>query len=133
MDTFVVERGLGEVYFAPADIVIKRNPLRTRQPDLLYVSNERSEILGDVVEGGPDLIVEILSPSNSRHDIDDKLSDYASVDVRECWLVSPEAQTVEVLSLHDGAWQRTSLHGQGDPINSLVLPDLSAEVSQLFV
>ena len=78
-------------------------------------------------------MVEILSPINSRQDIDEKLSDYAGVNVRECWLVSPEAQTVEVLALDEGAWHRTSLHGQGDPIRSNILNDLEAEVSQLFV
>ncbi|MCI0840868.1 MAG: Uma2 family endonuclease [Chloroflexi bacterium] len=133
LDTFVTEQDLGEIYFAPADVVIQRSPLRTRQPDLLFVSNERSEILGDVVEGGPDLVVEILSPSNSRQDIADKLADYANVGVRECWLVSPEAQTVEVLALTEGVWRRTSLHGQGDPIHSNIFDDLEAGVSQLFV
>ena len=55
-----------------------------RQPDLLFVSNENSGILGDRIEGGPDLVVEILSPSNSRVDIDSKLADYAQIGVREC-------------------------------------------------
>ena len=69
LDPFVGERQLGEVFFAPVDVLVRREPLRTRQPDLLFVSNERAGILGDIVEGAPDLVVEVLSPSNSRADV----------------------------------------------------------------
>ena len=95
LDPFVRERQLGEVFFAPVDVLVRREPLRTRQPDLLFVSNERAGILGDIVDGAPDLVVEVLSPSNSRADIEDKLADYAGLGVQECWLVSPEARSVE--------------------------------------
>ncbi|MCH8282412.1 MAG: Uma2 family endonuclease, partial [Chloroflexi bacterium] len=95
---FILAQALGKVLFAPLDVVIQREPLRTRQPDLLFVSNERSEILGQMVEGAPDLVVEVLSPSNSRADVEAKLADYGGLGVRECWLVSPEGITVEVLT-----------------------------------
>jgi Uma2 family endonuclease len=55
LDQFVSEQQLGEVLLAPVDVIIGREPLRTRQPDLLFVSNERASILGDQVEGAPDL------------------------------------------------------------------------------
>jgi hypothetical protein len=42
----VRERRLGEVFIAPIDIVIRRDPLRTRQPDLLFISNARRYIIG---------------------------------------------------------------------------------------
>ena len=129
----VTENELGEVLFAPVDVVIQRQPLRTRQPDLLFVKEENSDILGRVVEGAPDLVAEILSPGNSRSDLDDKLADYAGLGVQECWLVSPEARTVEVLGLKEANLQRTSLHGLGDQIESAVLEGLELEVSQLFV
>lgn len=133
LDTWVTENQLGEVLFAPVDIVIQRQPLRTRQPDLLFVREENSGILGQVVEGAPDLVVEVLSPGNSRSDLADKLADYAGLGVQECWLVSPEARTVEVLGLKEANWQRTSLHGLGDQIESAILKGLELEVSQLFV
>ena len=130
---FVTEHQLGQVLFAPLDVVIQREPLRTRQPDLLFVSSERADMLsGQVVEEAPDLVVEILSPSNTRRDIEDKLADYARLGVRECWLVSPEARTAEILALADGSWKRVSLRGVGDSIQSSVLEGLELEVSQLF-
>jgi Uma2 family endonuclease len=129
---FASEQHLGEVWFAPVDVIIQRDPLRTRQPDLLFVSNEHTSILGDQVDGAPDLVAEILSPSNTRSDLEAKLSDYATLGVMECWLVSPEARSIEVLTLADGAWVRLAISGLGDRIQSQVLPELNLEVAQLF-
>ena len=57
------DRGLGRVVFAPLDVVLSDNDVA--QPDLLFVSNERSGIVEDAnVQGAPDLVVEILSPSH---------------------------------------------------------------------
>ena len=114
------------------DVIVQRDSLRTRQPDLLFVSNERASILGDQVDGGPDLVVEILSPSNSRSDLEAKLSDYATLGVSECWLVSPEARSVEILGLTEGSWVRLGISGLGEQVRSRVLPELDLAVVQLF-
>ncbi len=129
---FVDEHRLGEVLFAPVDVLIQREPLRTRQPDLIFIGKERAGMPGQVVEGPLDLVVEVLSSSNTRRDVEDKITDYARIGVKECWLVSPEARTVEVLMLVDGAWQRAHLYGLGDTIHSDVLEGFGAEVYQLF-
>ncbi|MBI3988201.1 MAG: Uma2 family endonuclease [candidate division NC10 bacterium] len=129
LDHFVADRELGEVLYAPLDILIQQNPLRTRQPDLLFISKERLAIVGEhMIEGGPDLIVEILSPANTRLDLEEKLKDYGSINVRECWFVSPEAQTVEVLKFTSGRFERIGLYGLGDVITSEVLPGLHLKV-----
>ena len=132
LDQFVSEQQVGEVLFAPVDVIVQRDPLRTRQPDLLFVSNERASILGDQVDEGPDLVVEILSPSNSRSDLEAKLSDYATLRVSECWLVSPEARSVEILGLTEGSWVRLGISGLGELVRSRVLPELDLAVVQLF-
>ena len=132
LDQFVSEQQVGKVLFAPVDVIVQRDPLRTRQPDLLFVSNERASILGDQVDGGLDLVVEILSPSNSRSDLEAKLSDYATLGVSECWLVSPEARSVEILGLTEGSWVRLGISGLGELVRSRVLPELDLAVVQLF-
>ncbi len=132
IDPFVIQHGLGELWFAPLDIIVNQEPLRVRQPDLLFVSNKNIDILGHVIHGGPDLVVEILSPSNSRGDIESKLADYAGLGVLECWLVSPQAQTVEVLVLEQGDWKRLHLFGLGDEIQSIVLAGLVLPVAKIF-
>ncbi len=132
LNTFVSEHQLGEVLFAPLDVVIQREPLRTRQPDLLFVRQAQVSLLGQIIEIAPDLVIEVLSPSNSRRDVEEKLADYARISVRECWLVSPEGQTVEVLELQDGNWKRIYLVGLGDTLKSNVLEGFEVEVTKIF-
>jgi len=129
----VRERRLGEVFIAPVDIVIRRDPLRTRQPDLLFISNARRHIIGrQVVEGGPDLVIEILSPSNTRRELEEKLRDYQSINVRETWIVAKQGQTVEVLQLSPERIDRSGLYGLSDLIVSQVLPELRLMVDDIF-
>lgn len=131
--TFVQDHRLGELFFAPLDVLIARNPLRTRQPDLLFVSTQRQGIIGPQhIESGPELIVEILSPANTRADMANKLRDYGSIGVQECWLVSPEAQTVEILHRVNHHFERSGLYGVGDVIASAVFPRLRLPVETIW-
>jgi Uma2 family endonuclease len=130
---FVREHRLGRVFVAPLDIVIRRDPLRTRQPDLMFISNARRYIIGlQVIEGGPDLVIEVLSPTNTRQELQEKLQDYQAIGVREAWIVSPQAQTVEVLQLPTEGIQRLGLYGLGDLIASQVLPNSHLTVDEIF-
>ncbi|OGG51342.1 MAG: hypothetical protein A3F84_04705 [Candidatus Handelsmanbacteria bacterium RIFCSPLOWO2_12_FULL_64_10] len=137
LDHHVDEKKLGEVLFAPLDVIIRRDPLRTRQPDLLFVSFERSgggRMAGrSSVEVAPDLVVEILSPTNTRQQVAEKLADYAGIGVREAWLVSLDAQTVEVLRLSGGGMERIGLYGAGDLVRSEALEGLILKVDAIFV
>jgi Uma2 family endonuclease len=129
---FVRGNQLGRVVFAPFDVVVQRDPLRVRQPDLLFVSNERVDILGERIEGGPDLVVEIIWPSNTRAEIDNRLADYASINVRECWLVYPQLHAAEVLRLENGEWRRVYIRGAGEFLESEVLPGLELDIADFF-
>ena len=129
---YIKERGLGEMWFAPLDVVVQRDPLRVRQPDLLYVSAENSGILAARVEGGPDWVVEILSRGNRRRELAGKLADYARIGVRECWVVSQRDFTVEVLALDNGGWRRVSIRGVGEQVESVVLAGLELGVGAIF-
>ncbi len=77
-------------------------------------------------------MVEILSPSNTRADVESKLADYSRIGVREGWLVSQEARTIEVLELSGGNWTRVGLFGLGDQVESNVLVGLAFAVDELF-
>ena len=46
--------------------------------------------------GAPDFVIEILSPSNAKHDRQRKLNIYINAGVRECWIVDPESKNVSV-------------------------------------
>jgi len=132
LDPFVEENDLGELILSPVDVVVSRNPLRMRQPDLLFVRKERLSIVQERVEGAPDLVIEVLSPGNARPSVLEKLSDYARIGVRECWIFSPEALTLEVLVLNRGRYKRLGLFGSGDRIRSQVWPQLSLTVDDLL-
>lgn len=66
------------------------------QPDLVFLSSARTEVVGeDWIRGAPDLVVEILSPSTEERDRGVKLKLYRRQGVPECWIVDPEAGAVE--------------------------------------
>ena len=67
------------------------------QPDLCFVSHERRHIVGDRIEGAPDLVVEVLSPGSEFTDRGTKLRLYAENGVREYWLVNPAARSFQFL------------------------------------
>jgi|SRR6266850_2673541 len=133
LDSLMRALRLGRVFLAPLDIVTRRDPLRTRQPDVMFISNARRYIIGrQVIEGGPDLVIEILSPSNTRRELVEKLQDYQRIGVREAWIVSPQAQTIEVLQLSVERIERLGLYGLSDTIVSLVLPESHLTVNDIF-
>ncbi len=100
MFLFAEENDLGQDYFAPFDVVLSDTD--AVQPGLLFVSKDRLHIVtADNVQGAPDLVVEICSPSTARLDWTAKRELYACHGVREYWIVDPEAATVAVL-LPDG-------------------------------
>ena len=67
------------------------------------------------VEDGVEEVVdgEILSPANTRREMERKLADYAAIGVPEVWVISPEARTVEVLHLEDNRLRSTQIAAQG--------------------
>lgn len=129
---FVEERKLGKVFYAPLDIIVSEAPLRVRQPDLMFISNENSVILRQYVHGGPDWIAEILRKNDNRSYIEGKLPDYARIGVRECWIASIEARTVEVLQLEADKWKRLCIKGIGETVESFVLTGFQASVDDIF-
>jgi len=72
----------------------------------------------------PDIVVEILSPSTARYDRGEKSDRYATLGVRELWLVSSEAEIIEVFALAEGRYVLDARAGLDEPIRSTVLPNL---------
>ncbi|MCI0417857.1 MAG: Uma2 family endonuclease [Acidobacteria bacterium] len=81
----------------------------------------------------PDLVVEVLSPSDSREALDEKLRDYQTVKVRECWLVSPEAETMEVMRISPENINPLGLYGRNETVGSEVFPNLNLPVREVFI
>ena len=130
----------GIVIYAPCDIVIRRDPLCTRQPDLFIFLRGRSDVgvwqsLMDqpVLEVAPDLAIEVISRNETRRSRLDKIEDYRSIGVKECWVVSPQGQTVEVLRFSAEGIHTVGIYGIGMRVCSEILKGLELPVDEVFV
>jgi Uma2 family endonuclease len=129
--TFVRERSLGKVYFSPFDVVL--SDTNVVQPDILFISNERADIItSDNVQGAPDLVVEILSPATAERDRTVKLDLYAQHGVKEYWIVDPDAKTITVLLRGEGGLGVVGIYGEGETLRSPTLAGFSADVQEVF-
>jgi Uma2 family endonuclease len=137
---YLRENQRGIVIFAPCDIVIRRDPLRTRQPDLFIFLWGRDDI-GDleslleqpVIEVAPDITIEIISKNETRRARAAKIEDYHHIGVKECWVVSPQALTVEVLRLSPEVIRTVGIYGVGMRVQSEILEGLDLAVDDIFV
>lgn len=128
---FVTENGLGRVYQAPFDVVL--SDMDVVQPDLLFISNARAHIVTAAnVQGAPDLVVEILSPSTAERDRTLKRRLYARHGVSEYWIVDTEAGSVEVLLLREGGFEVAGTYGGGDTLTSPTLRGFELGIDDMF-
>lgn len=127
----------GQAVIAPLDILISRMPLRTRQPDLFFLSQRRAETAGDALNTlpmpiAPELVVEVLSGSDTLATRQGKINDFCQIGVAECWLVNLERATVEVLRLSADGPERVALYGAGETLQSVAFPDLTVALDDFF-
>lgn len=90
LNQYVRAKALGVVFFALVDMIVQRDPLRTHQPDVLFIHKDNLPGLSlDDLEGlqlleiTPDLVVEVLSLSDTKKALDGKLADYQRIGVKE--------------------------------------------------
>jgi len=122
-----------EVFLAPFDVRLNADTLDDTvvQPDIMVVCSESKLSGGKGVVGAPDLVIEILSPSNPNHDRVRKFKKYCETGVREFWIADPVAQTVAVNILSDGKYN-TRIYGATDEVPTDVLPGCVIELSEVF-
>jgi Uma2 family endonuclease len=96
---YVEENDLGEVFAAETGFKLASNPDTVLGPDLAFVSNEKIPPTGIPVKfwpGAPDLAVEVISPGNTRREIEEKIEEYLASGVSLVWIISPKHHTVTV-------------------------------------
>lgn len=124
-------RAGGEVFFSGIGVVVAEDIVL--ESDIAVVLRPVSQADVDRgLEAPPDLVVEVLSPSTADRDRSFKADQYARRGVREYWLVSPEAETIEILVLRDGTWALHARPGRDEPVTSTVLPGLTFPASAAF-
>ena len=131
LSMFVREHDLGRVYFAPTDVVFSDTDVV--HPDILFVSNERQHIRTPAnIQGAPDLIVEILSPSSARRDWGYKRELYARHGVGEYWIIDPANRIVSVLTLRDGVLEIDQTLTEDHTAHSSVLEGFEVSLVEIF-
>ncbi len=132
LSQYIKERDLGKLFHAPIDLMLESTSVL--QPDLLFVSQARRHIITDrAIEGAPDLVVEILSPTTSRTDRVTKAQIYARHSVPVYWIVDPEREAIEIYLLEaDGYRLAATLLGK-TPMAAPPFTELKIAARDLFL
>jgi Uma2 family endonuclease len=126
-----VDRRTVQVRVSTFGLVIRREPLSTRVPDIAVFIRANVVEKDGYIHSAPELVVEVLSPANTRSDRAEKLQDYESLGVPEVWVVSPEAQSVEVLLLEDGHLATTALLREGQ-LKPTRFPEAAVDITAIW-
>ena len=128
---FQVDRRKVRVKASQFNLIIRRQPLTAREPDLAMFRAETIIEKDGYIHSAPQLIVEVLSPANIRREREEKLEDYASLGVPEVWVIAPEGRTVEVLCLEDGQLRRHAVLAEG-LLKPLHFPDVQIDIAEIW-
>jgi Uma2 family endonuclease len=128
---FVDSYKLGEVFSAPFDVVFSE--FDVVEPDLIYISNARANILTDKnVQGAPDLVVEVLSESTARVDRSFKLKLYEKFGVLEYWIIDPEGPAGEIYRRGEKGLELAAKLPATDALTSPLFPGFSLPLRRLI-
>jgi len=134
-----------KIFTAPFDVRLPKNGEKEHkdiftvvQPDICVIC-DLSKIDKRGCLGAPDMIVEILSPSTTKKDYTIKYDLYEKAGVKEYWIVSPEAQYVEIFLLQeDGKYAEGIIYEEKDSPNEInkipvgILPELEIDFNDIF-
>ena len=128
---FAEANDLGASFAAETAFRLRRAPEITRSPDYAFVVAARvAEVLRPgVIEGAPDLAVEVLSPSNTHAEMQRKLAEYLRFGSRQVWIVDPETRTV---ATHTAGGLPRFLEGDDVLDGGDLLPGFSTPVAAFF-
>lgn len=114
----VQQNSLGQIILGPFDVHLDEE--NVFQPDLIFVSTDRSSRIQESgCFGAPDLVVEILSPTTAKYDLNKKKRQYERHGVLEYWILDPITREVQGFFLNDGRYRPSDM--LTDTIESRVL------------
>jgi len=122
---------LGEVFDAPFDVILSDTNVVV--PDLVYVSNARSHrVTSKNLQGAPDLVIEILSPSTRPRDERLKRDVYERLGVEEYWLIDPDRDVVIVHRRGDKGFDPPIIHEKTSVLNTPLFPYLEIPLEKVL-
>jgi Uma2 family endonuclease len=121
-----------KTFFAPIDVYLPTTDKKSVvQPDIIVVC-DLPKIQKKGCVGAPDIVVEILSPGNSKKEMNDKYDLYEEAGVKEYWVVFPEEQVVQIYELINGRFQSKKPLANGNKITTPILEGFELEVDEIF-
>lgn len=128
---FVTENNLGEIFDAPCDVYLDNE--NVVQPDILFISKERLNIIGEKnIQGAPDLVIEIISEDTAYRDLIQKKKLYARFGVKEYWIVIPGEELIEVYVLKDNTYMVYKTFNKNETLESPYLKNFKIELKSIF-
>ncbi len=122
---------LGEVFIAPYDVIL--SDVDVLQPDLMFITAEHARLItAKNLQGTPDLVIEILSPSNRQYDEVLKRKQYDRFGVAEYWIVDPENDAITVYRRGASTFDCVVRAATDGTITSPLLPGFSLVVPDVF-
>ncbi len=127
-----------KAYFAPFDVVLPiRNKTKHKsttvvQPDICAIC-DLSKIDEAGCFGAPDFVVEIISESTSKKDMNDKYDVYEEAGVKEYWIIFPKEEIINCYILENAKFRLHKAYAKGDMAFSGLFPDLTFEVDEVFI
>ena len=126
---FTKEMGLA--LYSPVDVYLGEE--NAYQPDIVYVSKEKKEIIKtNGIYGSPDLVIEILSPSTAYYDLRKKYRVYEKFGVQEYWIVDPEMRSLEIYFSQKGHFSLTDKAECEGEVASSILNGFHLKLESMF-
>ncbi|MCG6553929.1 MAG: Uma2 family endonuclease [Candidatus Magnetominusculus sp. LBB02] len=127
----VRQNNLGKLFFSPLDVIFEEGVNRL-QPDILFIRKENRGIFKDWVRGVPDMVCEIISPGSYEIDTGIKKAIYEKYRVPEYWIVIPDLQTVEVLTIGNDRYDKRCIAELEGVITSKAIEGLQINIREIF-
>jgi Uma2 family endonuclease len=127
---FVSRNGLGFVLCSPVDVYFSDDEVY--EPDIVFIPRTRIQSLPEKITVVPDLVVEVLSPSNAYHDLVHKKNVYEAHGVKEYWIVDPMEKAIEVFENRDGQFLTIAKARNSGQLRSNVLNGFTLEITTVF-
>lgn len=128
---YIRAQRLGSVV-TESGFVLARNPDIVRGPDMAFIAANRMLPTAErerYFDGGPDLVVEVISPNDTAIEVRELISEYLAAGAQLVWVMYPMLKTIEV---HRPGNIVTVLHADDDLDGETVLPGFRVPVRELF-
>jgi len=133
--SYIKKNKIGQVFSSPVDVLlgIDTESESIVQPDLLFIFNERLDIVTDTnINGAPDLMVEVLSTSSVRRDRVDKMKLYVEFGVRNYWIIDAEQKVLEAFDLTGEVPTVEATLAEADVFKPSLFPNLVIPLENLW-